>query len=421
MKKALITALILLGLHHCAYAQDLSSKISLSTAMEMALNGNIELQEKRKSLGIARNEIKAANQLKNPQFQSNILTGKISKANSSQVGVMLPIEIAKRGVRKEAAKINAVMVQHEVQQYEFDLKLRIRTAYFNLLQAKSDLKIMEERKVLLDDLLQLAKSKPKNTETYNIDVLQADMRLKKQLIAINRAKANVKTAQYNLNRIMNLENPDTFFDSQEDSLFDKSFLYEIQVPPYEEAEKIALENRHDLLMAKQKIEKSKKEVEAVKRQRIPDIAIGGGYAFSMGKKSEGEHLTGAYVGVAADLPLLYQYTPEIKSAMIAVEKTELDYKARVNITKNTLKTNYDKFLIAKENVHHYDEIINESNQILKLSREHYKKGKGSLMNMIINEHTHQEYMNEYISAVGVYYNTYIALIKEMGLDSFTAL
>lgn len=421
MKKALITALILLGLHHCAYAQDLSSKISLSTAMEMALNGNIELQEKRKSLGIARNEIKAANQLKNPQFQSNILTGKISKANSSQVGVMLPIEIAKRGVRKEAAKINAVMVQHEVQQYEFDLKLRIRTAYFNLLQAKSDLKIMEERKVLLDDLLQLAKSKPENTETYNIDVLQADMRLKKQLIAINRAKANVKTAQYNLNRIMNLENPDTFFDSQEDSLFDKSFLYEIQVPPYEEAEKIALENRHDLLMAKQKIEKSKKEVEAVKRQRIPDIAIGGGYAFSMGKKSEGEHLTGAYVGVAADLPLLYQYTPEIKSAIIAVEKTELDYKARVNITKNTLKTNYDKFLIAKENVHHYDEIINESNQILKLSREHYQKGKGSLMNMIINEHTHQEYMNEYISAVGVYYNTYIALIKEMGLDSFTAL
>lgn len=421
MKKTLVTALILLGLQLCSSAGDLPHKVSLSTAMEMGINANIELQEKRKNLGIAKNEIKAANQLKNPQFQSNILSGKISNANSSQVGVMLPIEVAKRGVRKNAAKINTSMVQHEVQQYEFDLKLRIRTAYFNLLQAKSDLKIMEERRDLLEDLLLLAKGKPKNSDTYNIDVLQADMRFKKQLIAINKAKANVKTAQYNFNRVLNLNDTTTFYDSQEDSLFDKSFLYEIQVPPYEEAEKLALEYRHDILAAKQKIDKSKMDLEIQKRRRIPDIAIGGGYAFSMGKKSEGEHLTGAYIGVGADIPVLYQYTPEIKNAQIVVEKTELDYLAKVNITKNTLRTNYDKFLIAKENVSHYNSIIDESNQILKLSRERYKNGKGNLMNLIINEHTHQEYLNEYIGAVGVYYNTYIALLQEMGLDSLTAL
>ena len=151
------------------------------------------------------------------------------------------------------------------------------------------------------------------------------------------------------------------------------------------------------------------------------FCVGGGYAFSMGKKSDGEHLTGSFIAVNADLPVLYQYTPEIKAAMTAVEKTELDYQAKIKVTRNTLKTNYEKFLMARENVGHYDSIINESNEILKLSRTRYQKGKTSLMNLIINEHTHQEYLNEYINAVSTYYNTYISLLKDMGVDSVSAL
>lgn len=397
------------------------NRVSLPTAMEMAVNGNIGLQEKRKSLGIAKYQIKSANKLKNPQIQSNILTGKISNANSSQVGVILPLEIAKRGARKDAAIVNASAVSQSVQHYEFELKLRIRTAYFNLLQAKSELQIMEERKELLEEMLRLAKEKPQSSENYKIEFLQADMRLKKQLIAINRAKANVKTARYNFNRVLNLENNDTFYDSLEDSLFDKSFLDEIEVPSYDEAEKMAMEHRHDLQLAKLNIEKSKKELQVAKRNRIPDVSVGGGYAFSMGDKSDGEHLTGAFVAVGADMPVLYRYTPEIESAKLAIEQTELDYKARVNITKNTLKTNYDKFLIAKENVEHYSDILDESKEILKLAKARYQKGQANLMNLIINEHTHQEYLNEYINAVGVYYNTYIAILKEMGVDSVSAL
>lgn len=423
MKQTLITLLILLCLQTnlTVKAEVLNGKVSLSTAMELALTGNIELQEKRKNLGIAKNEIKSASRLKNPQFMSNILTGKISNANSSQVGVVLPLEIAKRGARKEAATINASIVTHEVKQYEYDLKLRIRTSYFNLLQAKSDLRIMQERYSLLEDLLDLAKNKPQNSENYQIDVLQADMRLKKQLIAINKAKANVKTAQYDFNRVLNLEETSTFYDSREDSLFDESFLSEIQIPPYEEAEKLAIENRHDLQMVKKNIDKSKKDLEITKRQRIPDLSLGGGYAFSMGEKAAGEHLTGAFVAVGADLPILYQYTPEIKAAVLSVEKTELEYLAKVNITKNTLKTNYEKFTIAKENVSHYSAILDESNQILKLSKAKYKNGKSSIINLIINEHTHQEYLNEYIAAVGTYYNTYIEILRDMGVDSVSSL
>ena len=148
MKKALLILLLMLVLIPPALAVDSSSlahsdtdrfKISLEQAMNLALDGNIELQEQRKNLGISKNDIKIANALKNPQIQSNFLVGQIARGNSSNVGVMLPIEITKRGTRKKAAEAGLSYTENKSKDYEFKLKLRVRTSYFNLLLAKSDL------------------------------------------------------------------------------------------------------------------------------------------------------------------------------------------------------------------------------------------------------------------------------------------
>ena len=230
MKRFILAMLIVMSFGLQSFAVDSSQlahsgsglhKISLEEAMNMALKGNIELQEQRKNLGISQNDIKIANALRNPQAQSNIYMGPIGKGNSSQVGVMLPIEISKRGVRKKAAQAELSYTENKIKDYEFKLRLRVRTSYFNLLVAKSELRILKERKELLEDLLEIAKSRPKDSPNYEIDVLQADMRLKKQLIQINRSEAEIRTAQYNFNRVLNLANDSTLYDAKEDSIFSK--------------------------------------------------------------------------------------------------------------------------------------------------------------------------------------------------------
>ena len=128
MKKALLILLLMLVLISPALAVDSSSlahsdtdrfKISLEQAMNLALEGNIELKEQRKNLGISKNDIKIANALKNPQFQSNLLMGRIAKGNSSQVGIMLPIEITKRGTRKKAAEAGLSYTENKIKDYEY--------------------------------------------------------------------------------------------------------------------------------------------------------------------------------------------------------------------------------------------------------------------------------------------------------------
>lgn len=424
MKRFLLVIFTLLSLCLSAFADDAAErafseddkyKIDLKSAMDMALVGNIELQEQRKNLGISKNDIHIANALKNPQFQSNFLMGQIAKGNSSQFGVMLPVEIAKRGTRKKAAQAGLSYTENKISDYEFKLKLRIRTSYFNLLIAKSDLRIMEERKELLEDLYEIAKNRPKNTDNYQIDLLQADMRLKKQIIQINKARANVRTAQYNFNRVLNLENNLTLYDTKEDSLFDKSFVTALNLPGYEELESAAFQNRYDIKMAEAKILKAKRDIDVVIKKRVPDLYVSGGYAFAH------DGTPGAYVGAGLDVPSLYMYTPEIKNAKLNYEKAQLEYNSIINITKNVIHTNHDKFVIAQENVAHYEEILKESGEILKLSKQRYKKGKTPLTSLIVVEHAHQELLNEYIGAIGVYYNAYIALLQEIGVDSFASL
>lgn len=379
----------------------------------MALEGNIELQEQRKNLGISEYAVKKAAAFKNPQFQSNLLMGPIAKGNSSQIGLMLPVEVLKRGERKKAALSELDYTQNKIKDYEFKLKLRVRTSYFNLLVEKSELKILEERKELLEELLEISKKKPKSSQNYEIDVLQADMRLKKILVQINRAQANIRTAQYSFNKVLNLANNPTLYDSKEDSVFGQEFFTKLELPSYDELEEVAFQNRYDIKMAESKIIKAKRDLSVVTKQRIPDLYISGGYAFAH------DGTSGAYVGAGVDIPSLYLYTPEIKSAKLELDKAQLEYNSIINITKNVIHTNHDKFIMAQENVEHYKDILDESNKILNLSKQRYKKGQTSLTNLIIVEHSHQELLNEFIDAMKEYYNAYMALLQELGLDNWT--
>ncbi len=422
MKRFLVAFLFIISLTAPIYANDSSElahsgsdkyKISLEEAINMALEGNIELQEQRKNLGISKFSVEKANALKNPQFQSNFLLGPIARGNSSQFGLMLPVEILKRGERKKAALAELDYTANKIKDYEFKLKLRVRTSYFNLLVAKSELKILEERKELLEELLDITKKKPQSEPNYEIDVLQADMRLKKLLVQENRVQADIRTAQYDFNKTLNLANNPDLYDAKEDSVFSQEFFTQLELPPYEELEDIAFENRYDIKMAQSKIKKAQKNLSVVTRQRIPDLYISGGYAFAHDGNS------GAFVGAGVDIPSLYFFTPEIESAKLELDKAQLEYNSIINITKNVIHTNHDKFVMAQENVEHYKDILEESNKILNLSKQRYKKGQTPLTSLIIVEHSHQELLTEFLDAMKEYYNAYMALIQELGLDNLT--
>ena len=388
-------------------------RISADEAVQLALENNLTLQSKRKEVDILKQEVKMANALKNPQLQANILTGSISKANSSQAGVALPIEISKRGVRKKSAIAKLNRIEDQIRQEELNLKIDVMSAYFDVVYMKTVVAILKQREELFKEMEIVANSKPKNSLNYEIEKLQSDMKHKKQIILLNKAKADLLCAQFHLNEVLNLKNANSvMYDARETSLFQEHIsLLAIDIPEYQKIEDIAMKYSYSIKISNDNIAISKAELTQAKHLVIPDLTVAGGYAYSSDGKTQG-----SFIGGSIDMPLLYTYRPEVNRAKIILERAKIDRVSFENQLKFALKQDYNKFKYAKENMNYYKEILQDSETILQMSRDRYAKGQTVLLNVFIIENSHKDILNEYIDAMQIYYRAYLELMHNVGHD-----
>lgn len=411
MKKIICLIICIMSISTPVFAE--VQHITVDEAVTIALGHNLQLIAKRKELDELRQELKRANALKNPQFQSNFLMGKVTRGNSSQFGLALPVEVAKRSARKNVVKAEIALAENQIKEAEHDLKIEVMRAYFNILYMKSVVKIYQERENLFANMSAVTKSK----NTSDVDILQADIKHKKQQIFLNKAKADLLKAQFKLNNIMNLKTDDVMFDTMETSLFQKDiFILKINLPDYPQIENVAMKYSYSIKIADSNIQKAQKELTLQKRQRIPDVTVAGGYAYQTAHQTGGEALPGAYVGVYTDIPLLYWYNPEVRQAKIRIEKSMLSKMSYESKLKIALKEDYNSFKYAKDNINYYKSILDESESILQAYTTKYQQGKVSLLNVMQVENAHKELLNEYISEMQLYYNSYLDLMDNVGHD-----
>lgn len=387
-------------------------RISADDAVQLAVEHNLVLQSKRKEADILKQEVKMANAFKNPQLQSNVLMGNIARSNASQAGIAVPIEISKRGVRKKAAIAKLRLIEDQIRQGELDLKIDVMSAYFDVVYMKTVVEILRQREELFKGMMQIASSKPKNSVNYEIEKLQSDMKHKKQIILLNKARADLLSAQFHLNEVLNLKDASVMYDARETSLFeDHISLLDLQIPEYKTIEEIAMKYSYSIRISDDKIAMSKAELTQAKHKVIPDVTIAGGYAFS----GNGNY-NGAYVGGNLDVPLFYTYGPDVERAKIVLERAKIDRVSFENKLKFALKQDFNRFKYAKENMKYYKEILKNSETILKMSGERYEKGQTVLLNVFINENSYRETLTDYINAMQIYYRAYLDLMHNMGHD-----
>ncbi len=391
--------------------------LTLDEAIDMALTYNLDLQAKRKELGAAKEDIKIANRLQNPRVVGNFLIGKVRLGNSSQVGIDQPVEFMKRGPRKKVAKAKYSIAQNKVREYEHDLKIEVMRAYFDVLYLKSVVSIMNDRKLLFEEMADVAKTKSPNADNYKIELLQSDIRYKRMMIELNQAKANLLSAQFHLNKVINMEKTENMYDATETSLFAEDLsILSISLLPYDIIEKIAMKYSYSLRIADYDIKRAEAEVSVAKSKRIPDFNVGGGYAWQAHYRGGGNDWPGAFVGASMDMPILYFYGPDIRKANLILEKSKMDKTSFENKLKIALKQDYNNFKYAKENMEYYREIMQESRDILEMSKERFSKGKTTFLNLLIVENTHQQTLQEYLKAMGLYYSAYLNLMHNTGHD-----
>lgn len=104
MKKILLV-IIVLSFGQICLATPPVEKLSLQSAIEYAEKNNADFQSSKIDVNIAKNNVKSANQLRNPEINTFFNFGKAGHGNPQQIGVSETIEIAKRGARKKTCKV----------------------------------------------------------------------------------------------------------------------------------------------------------------------------------------------------------------------------------------------------------------------------------------------------------------------------
>ena len=412
MKRFLLTLTIIAISQLSVFAQVIN--VDLDKMIEIGLEHNCDLKIKKMELEAAKKDIKIANRIQNPEIQSNIVMGNVALGNSSQAGVALPIEILKRGVRKKAAIEAYSIKETELKQAEHNFKLQVMQAYFDVLHAKSVYDIQEQRLKLFKDLVQITTDKPKYP-AYEIDNLKADIQYAQQKIEVNRARANMLAKQFELNKILNTGNDDIMYDTKEASLLGNWAFLNIKIPEYEFLENIALQYSYMIKISEKTISQSEYEVTIAKRNRVPDINVGGGYSWQAHRNAPNSY-GGAYVGFGMNLPILYNFTPEIQKAEIFLERNKASKKAYEHQLKYELKKDYNIFKYSAENMEYSKKILEESNRIVKLSTDGYISGKNSYTDLVINENGHQEVLSQYLNAMSRHFYSYLELMQDIGHD-----
>ena len=426
MKKVFIWTLCLAVFQCSALSQDVK-KVYLNEAIDAALKNNIDLKAAQINVNIAKNDIKAANRLQNPSLDAFYFMGGAGNNEPKQLGVSQNIEIAKRKARKDLAKSNLALVEKNLDYTEFDLKMDVREAYINLVAAKSILDTYEQQKELQEELLEIAKERVKNRKEQGIDVLQAEIALNQLITQLNTAKVNVNTALSNFNKVIN--DPDNVtYDTRDKIFLEENNFAEMLTPPpdfefpeFEEIVQKALKNRFDIQIAKQQIDVAEKNLTVVSRQRIPDIALVGGYAYQLGAYSDsGNFNSGAYAGASlVNIPLFYNYSPEIQNATFKLRQAELKYDSAKNKAIKDVSAAYQRFLTAVENLNYYEKkIIKNSEELIDISKESYEEGKSEITSLIVMKQSYISIIVGYTYALAEYYNSWTNFLREVNDEDF---
>jgi len=407
-----------------------ASELTLGEAINLALEKNHDLAQSKKNIEIAKNNIKIANKLQNPQLETMFLVGRTSQGNPHQVGLSLPVEIMKRGPRKAKAISEQKLVISNTDSEAFNLKMSVRDAYVRLAAAKSVLKIVKDQQKIMHEMVELTEKRYSEGKAEQIELMQAKIMYKQVEMLYNQALNQVEVQRFYFNKVLNVDE-DTVYDIADKELPQNgNFLKlmtpspESPAPDFETIKKYAFENRYDIRIAKNEIEVAQNNLKLVSRQRIPDVNLRGGYAFLTTYQNNEEidgrgPVSGAYVGGDIDLPLLYTFAPEIQNAKLELEKKELNCISIKNSAVQELKKAYGQFELARKNLNYYlEELLETSASTLKSTERSYAQGKTDLSNLILMEQSHMGIMMNYIEALCNYYTEWIELLTEMNVEEF---
>lgn len=406
LRQSILQILIMLLLSACVFAGEepvVKSVLTLKAATEQAVQDNPDLaqmQARAQAMAAIPSQMGA---LPDPEISFNAMSLPVNTFNTRQedmtqlgagISQVLPFP-GKLALREQAAAFEAEAASQSVTEVRWRLLSEVKTTWWLIFYLDRAIQIVDSNHALLQQFVQIARTKYEVGEGLQQDVLLAQLELSKLLDQQLMLKASRRNAAASLNALLDkpaneaLRLPDKV-DTQLPSIKQETLLYQ-----QAETSRAVLEgNRLGINAAQSRLDLAKKEV-------LPDFNLGAAYGGRANTPAGDRRADLLSLNLSMNVPIFAaqkqakavdQRTSELMQEKYALQD-------QWNKVRSQISQGYNDYRRAKDQVVLFETgIVPQARQTVASMLAGYRVNKVDFLNLVRSQITLFEYETQYWKA-----------------------
>lgn len=386
---------------------------NLQKSLQTARKNNPVLKGQYYDVAIAQSDIETAKLRPNLTLGFNYIgitgqqnyapnTGFFNRSNtqtSLQLGKVFQLPAARKN-KIEFASQNSVLTQKNYAESERNLFQEVGLKWVDVWAAQKQLEIVKKASSNLDSLVIINKVRLKNQVITETDFNRTSLLANQYALEIKKSEQNLKNELFSLKYLLG---------TSEEIHIDSNDAFVFAVPSnLEDFLQEALIKRSDVLAVKSILDVANTNVKLQKSLAYPQPELGVIY---------NPQNTIPYIGVygTIELPFFSRNQGEIKKSNYIKQQAEQSLQT-TNLQVQTEITNaFNAFKTQKKNVENFDNLLSQSENILKSVKYSYLRGGTTIIDFLEAQRSWLDIQQQYYETMQQYKTDYIKLLYTSGL------
>ena len=406
--RRLLLAMLAGGLCMGGVQVQAAQTLTLQQALDSALQQNPSINIARAQQDAAIAGVTTAKAYINPEVEvgggpTRFRRGTESNGNNYMIGLSQPLEFpGVRSARRELAEAGVKVAEVGTDLARIDLRARVKSAFYDVLQRQAVLKQVEGDRTLLKDIRERVKLRVDVGESPRYELIKADTELlaaerdyQAALIRVTEAKAFLR----------GLIGPSMGED------FD--LVGELPLTstlPALETLRERLEQSPQLTQIRAATQAADDRVRLEEALRMPGVTVKAGV-------DQDPDMNSFHLGVAVPLPLWSQRQGQIAEAAAGAREVRSILSERELALRRDLESSYQRYLIARQQVSSFENgLLSQSEAVLKTAEAAYRYGERGILEYLDAQRTFRSVRKDYLTARYDYVTAMLEIERVLGTE-----
>jgi len=409
-KKGYLTSVLFLlaGFMHSHAAQSAPS-FTLAQIVTIAAEQNPSINISKAREDSASASVLTATTYANPQFE--IGAGPTSyrtsggQGNNGNWGVALsqPIDFpGVRNARREVAESNVQVASFGIELTKTEVRARVKSAFYDVLQRQAVLEIAEADRNLLKDIRERVKLRVDVGESPRYELIKADTEALAAERDYQAARVRVTEAKAYLRGLIGAAVPEDYNLAGELPLSSS-------LPRIDEL-RDRINDAAQLKQIRAAIKTSEANLRLQEQLRNPGLTVRAGI-------EQDPDLRQLRLGISIPLPVWDQRSGPIAQAAAEIREVNAILSERELAIKRDIESAYQRYLIAQQQVAAFENgLLSQAESVLKVAEAAYRFGERGILDYLDAQRTKRVVRKDYLSARYEYINTMLEIERLLGYE-----